>query len=601
MIILRDYQEAAVAAVKREFDSGRKSTALILPTGCGKTVAFCAYSVRHMPHRTLILAHRGELVRQAVRTLGRFGESCDIEMANCGTSDRNGLFGSARFVAGTVQSVCRPSRLRRLDPAEFGQVIIDECHHSVRANAMYRRILDHFKGVRLLGVTATPDRSDGFALGEVFESEAYRLPLDTAFDLGWLVPLEQQFIRCEGLDLASIRVVKGEIDQRELEAMLLESGELARTAAEIAARCGQEPTLVFCPGVPSAHMIARLLNTLGVKSRTIDGTTPDEVREETLSAFGTEFSCLVGCDVFTEGFDSPIIRNVVVARLTKSRSRYVQMVGRGLRPLDGLLTGLETADPQERVARIAASAKPSCRVFDLLGSSMDHSLVTSVSIFDGKMSESVRKRALVLTAAGKKPREAVSQAQEEERVRLEMKTRSRAVSVSIYGRAEQAVSRPAAARGKGQSGPPVTEKQEKFLRQHGYNPAAYNRDSAGNLIGQIRKNRNNAPATDKQVRALVRCGESPDRTRLQASFLLDFAAARLWKRRDFPLVQSVFRIGQVPDPSGRVRFHPVIIDPIRNTRWCADKVSFDSVDGCRDFLETLLERTGPVSVQEASA
>ena len=165
---LRPYQREAEAAVLDQWDSGVLRTLLVLPTGCGKTVVFSKVIEDRVRagDRVLILAHRGELLDQAADKLKKTtGLGCALEKAE------SSCLGSwYRVAVGSVQSLMREKRLAQFAQDYFQTVVVDEAHHVLSDS--YLRVLDHFSGARVLGVTATPDRGDMRNLGQFFESLA---------------------------------------------------------------------------------------------------------------------------------------------------------------------------------------------------------------------------------------------------------------------------------------------------------------------------------------------------------------------------------------------------------------------------------------------
>lgn len=153
---LRPYQEAARAAIHGEWDQGRRKTLLVLPTGTGKTIVFAAVAEDQVRRgdRVLVLAHRGELLEQAADKIGKVtGLGCSVEKA-----EQSSLGEWYRVTVGSVQTLMREKRLERFEPGHFGTIIVDEAHHVLSDS--YQRVLDHFPGANVLGVTATPDRGD---------------------------------------------------------------------------------------------------------------------------------------------------------------------------------------------------------------------------------------------------------------------------------------------------------------------------------------------------------------------------------------------------------------------------------------------------------
>lgn len=173
---LRPYQQEAKDAIFEQWDSGVLKTLLVLPTGCGKTVVFAKVTedcVRQ-GSRVLILAHRGELLDQAADKLKKTtGLGCAVEKAE--SSCQGTWF---RVVVGSVQTLMREKRLNSFPSDYFDTIIIDEAHHCISDS--YQRVLQHFSGAHVLGVTATPDRGDMKNLGTYFESLAYEYTLPKA-------------------------------------------------------------------------------------------------------------------------------------------------------------------------------------------------------------------------------------------------------------------------------------------------------------------------------------------------------------------------------------------------------------------------------------
>jgi hypothetical protein len=178
-------------------------------------------------------------------------------------------------------------------------------------------------------------------------------------------------------------------------------------------RVGHRRTLVFTPGVGSAHGVCAALNDISHGcARVVDGKTPEDTREQIVKAFARgEFQFLVNCLVFREGFDDPGIQAIVIARPTESQTLYQQMAGRGGRPLKGI-ADLPTLDA--RLSAIAASAKPDFLLLDLTGKPGKHSLQSFVTL-DGRYDEREQKRAKKIVEAEpeKKVDEALKQARDE--------------------------------------------------------------------------------------------------------------------------------------------------------------------------------------------
>lgn len=212
---LRPYQQQAKAAVFDQWNSGVQKTLLVLPTGTGKTIVFAkiAEDCVRKSERVLILAHRGELLQQAAdKILAACGLSCAVEKAG-----ETSLDSWARITVGSVQTLMRESRLSRFSSNYFGTIIIDEAHHAISES--YQKILRHFSGAKVLGVTATPDRGDMKNLGQVFDSLAYEYTLPKAIRDGYLCPVKALTIPLK-LDLTGVGSQAGDYKSADLDTVL---------------------------------------------------------------------------------------------------------------------------------------------------------------------------------------------------------------------------------------------------------------------------------------------------------------------------------------------------------------------------------------------
>ena len=394
---LRPYQITAIERVAAEFAAGKASTLVVLPTGCGKTICFATIVARE-PKRSLIVAHRQELISQAAgKVFAITGEEPEIEMADQRADSH--MFRRAKVIIASKDTL-RGSRLKRFDPSEFGMIITDEAHHAVATS--YQHIYEHFKGVPHVGVTATPDRADESALGAIFESVAYVYELPDAIRDGWLCPITQRSVRVNSLDYSRCRTVAGDLNGRDL-ADVMANEEILQTVASVTIHEAKwRKTLVFAPpgykaeGEDRCRTSERLTEIFNRHrphcARMVSGETPNDERKQTLADFAeNRFQFLINVGVFTEGFDDPSIELVAMARATKSRSLYSQMVGRGTRPLPGIVDGLATAE--ERRAAIARSPKPTCEVLDFQGNSGTHKLVHTADILGGNYTEAEVEQA----------------------------------------------------------------------------------------------------------------------------------------------------------------------------------------------------------------
>jgi superfamily II DNA or RNA helicase len=405
---LRPYQVDAVSGVIQDIID-KRSTLVVMPTGTGKTVCF-AHIARQRRGRVMVIAHREELVQQAADKIRAVtGIAADIEMAEY----KAGRMYKAPVVVASVQTLCAPwgdvDRMTKFDPNEFDMLVIDEAHHAT-ANS-YRRIIQHFsrnKHLRTVGFTATPDRADKAALGMVFDSVAFQYEIMTAMRDGWLVPVETQQVIVKDLDFSHVKTVAGDLNQGELATIMQQEKVLHGVVSPTIEIAGRRKTLVFASSVAHAERMSEIFNRHGVTSAVVHGGTFKDERRRILQAYADgKIQVLCNCGVAVEGFDCPGIEVVVIARPTKSRALYTQMVGRGTRVLPNVVDGI--ADAESRRAAIAASKKPSMLVVDFTGNSGRHKLVTAADILGGKYDDDTIAEAKKRIAESGKPADVIAE------------------------------------------------------------------------------------------------------------------------------------------------------------------------------------------------
>ena len=324
---LRPYQKEAKEAVFEQWGNGIMKTLLVLPTGCGKTIVFAKITedcVRN-GDRVLILAHRGELLDQAADKIAKAtGLGCATEKA-----EQSCLGSWFRITVGSVQSLMRETRLKRFPEDYFNTIIIDEAHHCISDS--YQRVLKHFPGAKVLGVTATPDRGDMRNLGQVFESLAYEYTLPKAIKEGYLSPIKAVTIPLQ-VDLTGVGVQSGDFKAGDLGTAL--DPYLESIAQEMEKYCKDKKTVVFLPLVKTSQKFRDILNAHGFHAAEVNGESQDRAGILEDYADG-KYNVLCNSMLLTEGWDCPDVNCIVVLRPTKVRSLYCQMVGRGTRLAPG--------------------------------------------------------------------------------------------------------------------------------------------------------------------------------------------------------------------------------------------------------------------------
>ncbi len=544
---LRPYQTEAVRNIETEWKAHR-STLLVLPTGTGKTTVFSEIIRRAFPRRALVLAHREELVFQARdRIKAMTGWRVDVEMGET-RAEMSCMFGGPRVVCSTIQTQASGGdgggRMTRFDPRLFGVVVIDEGHHSTSAS--YRRVLDWYTtnpDLRVLGVTATPDRADEEALGQVYETVALDYEIEDAIRDGWLVPITQQMVHVEGLDFSACRTTAGDLNGADLAKVMEYEENLHRVVAPAIEIAGARRTLVFASSVDHAERMAEVFNRHRAgMAAWVCGKTPRDDRRRILADFAAgRVQIVCNCGVLTEGFDNPGVKVVVMARPTKSRSLYAQMAGRATRPADAIAHELNAHEsPEARRALIEASCKPSCLIVDFVGNSGRHKLMTSVDILGGRASEEVRALTLKKMGDGKPMRvdEALDAAAEAER---REKEREAARRVALLARAKwtaQTVNpfdvfqvQPAADRGW-DKGKRLSEGQANVLRKQGIDPDSMPYGQARQILNELFRRWDSGLCSFGQAKILRKRGMPTNVTRDEARRMIDeIALKENWKPR----------------------------------------------------------------------
>lgn len=329
MFELRPYQSAAVDALRASLAQGHRSPCLVAPTGSGKThiardligsaVAKCK--------RVLFLAPRRELIYQTVAKLVSAGIPHGVIMAGENVRPWE-----------PVQVACIPTlharaiRSHRLHLPEADLLIVDEAHLSIARSTV--ELLQAYPHAVKVGMTATPARTDGRGLGMVYDDLVLGPSVAELTEKGWLVPA--RYFAPSKPDLAGVKITAGDYNQRQLGARMDDVRLVGDVIANWARICPDRKTVVFAVNVAHSLHLRDRFAAVGVNAEHLDGTTPNEERAEILRRLRSgQTQVLCNCDVLTYGWDEPSIEAAILARPTKSITRYFQMVGRVLRPSDG--------------------------------------------------------------------------------------------------------------------------------------------------------------------------------------------------------------------------------------------------------------------------
>lgn len=334
------------------------------------------YSRPNGGDRTLILAHRRELVEQAARhcQLAYPEKTIEIEMGSIHAS------GAADITIASVQSITSRDRVEKFPPSDFKLVLVDEAHHIVAPG--YLKTLKHFgldqkqrDSPVLIGVSATFSRFDGVKLGAAIDEIVYHKDYVDMITDKWLSDVIFTTVESS----ANLSKVKngafGDFQTGELS-KVVNTNEVNDITVKswMAKAADRKSTLVFCVDLAHVSGLTHKFREYGYDARFVTGDTPKLERSEILEAFKKgEFPVLVNCGVFTEGTDIPNIDCIVLGRPTRSRNLLVQMIGRGMRLHPG---------------------KKNCHIIDLV-SSLETGIVTTPTLFGLDPNELVEKASVI--------------------------------------------------------------------------------------------------------------------------------------------------------------------------------------------------------------
>lgn len=622
----RDYQLRCLDNIFHELEDVN-STLFVLPTGTGKTSIFSMVInqwLNTFSSRVMVVAHREELIFQAKKRVKEIsGVDPAVEMAEM-RAEETLILGKAPVVITSVQTqnsgpvcktcVCygclgkcviqtgicpnckgkecelckdgftyarcedcagkgrshttctrcidgRRLRMQNFNPSEFGLLVVDEGHRAVSKS--YRRMFRYYSKAKVAACTATADRADEEALGQVFASVAMDYQIQDAINDGWLVPIDQRMVRVEELDFSEVGTVGDDFNQSELQHALLPAMDIDRAnplndeekeklrkeerllhgmvgpTIELA---GDMPTLIFAASVQHAERVAEIINRHHDGAAVcIHGGTPTEERRTQLKRFKAgDFQFLCSCEAFLEGYDEPRIACIAWFRATKSRSLYAQGSGRGTRPLPGVVDG-EHMDAESRKEAIAMSSKPSCTILDYVGNSGKHKLITAADLLGGHYSDDVvqlAKAAISRKNAGGKSADTlaelrtaqkkVEEIERQKRREIIARARFTTQNISPFDIYDLAPGRePGWFKGK-----KPTERMLALLQKNGVDTVDMSFWAAKCIIGEIMKRRDENKCSYKMAKILAKNGYDTNVSFEEAKRLIDqISAEQGWAKR----------------------------------------------------------------------
>lgn len=287
----------------------------VMATGAGKTVA-AAEIIRRYDRPALFLADAKELVYQAAEKIAAWtGIIPDVE------TGESYACGSSQIVVGTTQSIS--GRLFKYYPEDISLIIVDEAHRNTLGSRALR-VLNYFSRAKVVGITATPYRSDKKLLGSFYEKVSCEIGLFELIAQGYLSRIVVKSVPVD-VDLKSVRSRNGDYDEGDLAKAL--SPHLAKCAELLKEHAADRKTVVFLPLVETSRLFCKLCRDIGLNAVHVDGNDRAALR--------SDWRVICNASLLTTGWDEPSVDCVYILRPTKSQVLFSQMVGRGTRICKG--------------------------------------------------------------------------------------------------------------------------------------------------------------------------------------------------------------------------------------------------------------------------
>jgi superfamily II DNA or RNA helicase len=303
---------------------GRSKGVIVLPTGTGKTI-LSAIDARRHGGRTLFLVHRLDILKQSIDAYKMVWPDMRLGVLT-GEVKEHELDCDVLFAS--KDTLRQPDQLERFSRDWFSYIVVDEVHHG--QSPSYRDVLTYFQPQFMLGMTATPDRTDRKDIFELFEySKIYEIPLNDVIDRGYLVPYTYYGLT-DDIDYSKVRFQGLHYNVADLERLLIVPERNEAIVREYLEKGGGDKAIGFCVSIKHAERMAEFFNEHGITAVAIHSEAPN--RDELVQAFReNKFQVAFTVDLFNEGIDFPNVQVLLFLRPTESKTVFLQQLGRGLR------------------------------------------------------------------------------------------------------------------------------------------------------------------------------------------------------------------------------------------------------------------------------
>jgi len=319
-----DIQKQALTALENTRRVGNTAGLVVLATGLGKTWLAAFDSQRREFRRVLFVAHREEILAQALETFRQIRPD-----ARLGNYDRNNKDIQTDVLFASIQTLGKRNHLERFAPTAFDYIVVDEFHHG--AAPSYTRLIDHFEPKFMLGLTATPERTDGGDLLSLCqENLVYRCDLGEGIRRKLLCPFHY-FGVPDDIDYRNIPWRSNRFDEEKLTTAVATQARADNALGQFRKRAGKR-TLAFCVSQRHADFMADHFRNEGIRAAAVHSGEDSDPRAASLERLKAgELDILFAVDMFNEGIDLPSLDTVMMLRPTESKIVWLQQFGRGLR------------------------------------------------------------------------------------------------------------------------------------------------------------------------------------------------------------------------------------------------------------------------------